>query len=68
MEQSINFERILEKFESCGWTLKKIHKPYRVFIKKGHLPFLIPVHNNIVEEEYVQKVNEFFKDHETKKP
>lgn len=54
------FEDVLELFESQGWTLFKIWPPYRVFMKEGELPWLIPVHDNIVDVEYVRKINAFF--------
>ncbi len=43
MAQNVDFEEVLELFESHGWKLQKIYEPYRVFVKKGELPWLIPV-------------------------
>jgi len=49
-------------FESYGWKLQKIYEPYRVFVKKGELPWLIPVHNKKVDAEYVKKFKEFLEE------
>lgn len=59
MAQNVNFEEILEFFESHGWKLQKIYEPYRVFVKQGELPWLIPVHGKKVDAEYVKKFKEF---------
>ena len=56
-----SFEKVLELFESHGWKLKKIHEPYRIFVKQGELPWLIPVHNKKVHEEYLKRFKEFLK-------
>ena len=56
------FEDVLELFEANGWVLQKIYEPYRVFIKKGELPWLIPVHDKKVDAEYVKKFREFLKE------
>jgi hypothetical protein len=62
MAQSIDFEEVLESFESHGWKLQKIYEPYRVFVKKGELPWLIPVHDKKVDVEYVKKFKEFLEE------
>ncbi|MBN2182517.1 MAG: hypothetical protein JW715_11445 [Sedimentisphaerales bacterium] len=62
MEEQISFEEVLEFFETNGWKLQKIYKPYRVFVKKGELPWLIPVHDKKVDAEYVKKFKEFLKE------
>ncbi len=59
MYNQITFEKLLELFESHGWKLQKIYEPYRVFVKKGELPWLIPVHDKKVDAEYVKKFKEF---------
>ena len=58
----ISFEEVLKLFETHGWKLKKIYEPYRVFVKQGELPWLIPVHNRKVDSEYVKKFKEFLED------
>ena len=60
MESEIDFEVILEIFESHGWRLERIWMPYRVFMKEGHLPWLIPVHEGKVDYEYVKKIKTYF--------
>lgn len=60
-ETTISFERLLELFESHGWKLQKIYEPYRVFVKQGELPCIIPVHNKKVDIEYVKKFKKFLK-------
>jgi len=62
MAHSINFEEILEFFESHGWKLQKIYEPYRVFVKQGELPWLIPVHDKKVDSEYVKKFKNFLEE------
>jgi hypothetical protein len=59
MTYEVDFEEVLILFESYGWQLKKIYEPYRVFIKEGQLPWLIPVKNKKVSIEYVQKFKNF---------
>ena len=56
----MDFEQILALFEANGWVLQKIWPPYRVFVKEGELPWLIPVHNNEVDYEYVEKIKAYF--------
>ena len=62
MADYIDFEKVLALFESHGWKLQKIYEPYRVFVKKGELPWLIPVHNKKVDAEYVKKFKEFLEE------
>ena len=62
MAQSVDFEEILEFFERHGWKLQKIYEPYRVFVKQGELPWLIPVYDKKVDAEYVKKFKEFLKE------
>jgi hypothetical protein len=62
MAQQENFEEVLEFFEAHGWKLKKIYEPYRIFVKRGELPWLIPVHDKRVDIEYVKKFKEFLKE------
>ena len=62
MTNYVDFEKILELFESHGWKLQRIYEPYRVFIKEGQLPWLIPVHDRKVDAEYVKKFKEFLKE------
>jgi len=61
MAQNVDFEELLELFESHGWKLQKIYEPYRVFVKESELPWLIPVHHKKVDIEYVKKFKEFLK-------
>ena len=60
MAESVPFAEVLELVESRGWRLQKIWEPYRVFMKEGELPFLIPVHGQKVSSEYVNKIEAFF--------
>ena len=53
------FIDVLDLFESHGWKLQKIYEPYRVFVKQGEFPWLIPVHDKKVDVEYVKKFKEF---------
>jgi len=62
MADYVDFEKVLELFESHGWKLQRIYEPYRVFVKQGELPWLIPVRNRKVDAEYVEKFKEFLKD------
>ena len=63
MKDQVDFEEVLELFESYGWKLQKIYEPYRVFIRGGdELPWLIPVHDKKVDAEYVKKFKEFLED------
>ena len=64
MADSVPFEEVLELFESRGWRLQKSGEPYRVFMKKGELPFLIPVDEQKVSVEYVDKIEAFFRERE----
>ena len=60
--ESVDFHQVLVLFESYGWKLQKIYEPYRVFVREGELPWLIPVHNKKVDVEYVKKFKEFLKE------
>jgi len=62
MADYVDFEKVLELFESHGWKLQRIYEPYRVFVKQGELPWLIPVHDKKVDVEYVKKFKEFLED------
>jgi len=62
MAQKADFEVVLKLFESYGWKLQKIFEPYRVFVREGELPWLVPVHNKKVDVEYVTKFKEFLKE------
>jgi hypothetical protein len=60
--KSIPFSDALSFFEGHGWKLQRIYEPYRVFVKPGELPWLIPVHDKKVDAEYVQKFKEFLQE------
>ena len=62
MTARIEFSHVLELFEENGWHLQKIYEPYRVFVKGGELPWLIPVHDRKVDAEYVAKFKSFLKE------
>ena len=64
MADSVPFAEVLGLFESRGWRLQKIWEPYRVFMKEGELPFLIPVRGQKVSVEYVDKIGAFFRERE----
>ena len=55
-----NFVEVLELFKKNGWKLQKIQGRYRVFVKAGKDPWLIPVENKKVKFEHVEKVKQFF--------
>jgi hypothetical protein len=59
MANEVDFEQVLKLFESHGWRLKKIYEPYRVFVKEGQLPWLIPVKDRKVDIEYVHRFKKF---------
>ena len=59
MAENVDFQTVLELFESHGWRLQKIYEPYRVFVKEGQLPWLIPVKDRKVDIEYVHKFKKF---------
>ena len=63
-DRSENFEEILKLFEENGWVLQRIWTPYRVFMKEGELPWLIPVYEGKVNYEYIKKVNDYFESKE----
>ena len=56
MADKISFLQVLEILESHGWTLQRIWKPYRVFVKDNELPILIPVEDGKVSVVYVVKI------------
>jgi len=58
--RNVDFEVVLEIFESHGWKLGKTWGEYRVFVKEGELPWMIPVENRKVDFEYVTKIRIFF--------
>jgi hypothetical protein len=62
MADSVLFAEVLGLFESRGWRLQKIWEPYRVFMKEGELPFLIPVRGQKVSVEYVDKIEALFRE------
>jgi len=62
MANEVDFEQVLELFESHGWKLQKIYEPYRVFVKEGQLPWLIPVRDRKVDIEYVHKFKKFIEE------
>jgi hypothetical protein len=62
MTERVGFEDVLNLFEAHGWRLQRIWEPYRVFVREGELPWLIPVHNRKVDIEYVDKFKKFLKD------
>jgi hypothetical protein len=62
MKEQVSFGDVLELFESYGWKFQKIYEPYRVFVKQGELPWLIPVHDKKVDVEYVKKFKEFLEE------
>ena len=63
MAQNVDFVEVLKLFESHGWKLYRIDKPYRVFLSgKDELPWLIPVHDKKVDAEYVEKFKEFLEE------
>jgi len=62
MAHEIDFREVLEMLESYGWKLQRIWEPYRVFVKEGELPWLIPVLNKKVDVEYVKKFRKSVED------
>ena len=50
------FPEALVMLESRGWTLHRVWPPSRVFVHDDHtLPLLVPAHEKVVPNEYVQK-------------
>lgn len=68
MTKDSNFEDVLKLFEENGWVLQRIWSPYRVFMKDGELPWMIPVQEGKVDYEYVKKIKDYFesKDEESR--
>jgi predicted RNA binding protein YcfA (HicA-like mRNA interferase family) len=64
MAEEVPFSEVLMLFESQGWKLQRISGSYRVFMTKGELPWLIPVHDQKVSVEYVDKIKAFFRERE----
>ena len=62
MKDYVGFEEVLTLFETYGWKLQKIYEPYRVFVREGELPWLIPVHDKKVDAEYVKRFKEFLEE------
>ena len=52
----VPFSQVLELLENHGWTVQRIWKPYRVFVKSNELPILIPVEDGKVNVVYVEKI------------
>jgi len=67
MHKGSDFEEILLLFEKNGWMLQKIWSPYRVFIKEGELPWLIPVCEGKVDYEYLKKIKAYFENRQERK-
>ncbi|MHC4394671.1 MAG: hypothetical protein ACYS1A_03365 [Planctomycetota bacterium] len=67
MVEPIDFEfrEVLELFESSGWKLWVAYGKYRVFVKHGKKPYVLPVNdNNKVNIEHVNKAKEFLENEE----
>lgn len=60
MAKEMDFEEVLELFEKNGWVLQRIWSPYRIFMKEGELPWMIPVQEGKVNDEYVKKIKDYF--------
>jgi hypothetical protein len=61
----VPFKAVLELFESHGWHLVRIEKPYRIFwdvpYHPQELPCLIEVDENLeVNDATYRKIKEFF--------
>jgi predicted RNA binding protein YcfA (HicA-like mRNA interferase family) len=52
----ISFAQICRELEEAGWTLERRAGDYRVFVKAGHLPLVVPVHYSLVHTAYVKKI------------
>lgn len=63
-----DFEKVLKLFEKNGWVLQRIWSPYRVFMKDGELPWMIPVHEGKVDYEYIKKINDYFESKDGQEP
>jgi len=57
-----NFEEVLGLFEAHGWKLYRTQGCYRIFKKANEYPYVIPVENKKVKAEYVEKIEQFFKE------
>lgn len=62
MRVPLHFEKVLKLFESRGFKMQHVFGTYRVFIKEGELPWIVPVHDRKVDAEYVKKFKEFLKE------
>ena len=65
----VPFSEVLEFFESHGWALKRIQKPYFVFFDDPYdpqeLPFLVQVdENKEVSDDAFQRIRRFFGEEE----
>jgi predicted RNA binding protein YcfA (HicA-like mRNA interferase family) len=53
----VPFSNVLAFLEAHGWVLQRVWGPYRVFVsERDPLPFLIPVCDRKVSEEYIKKI------------
>ena len=60
MQGWIEFEEVLNLFESKGFVLQKVWGDYRVFVRNpDELPWLIPVSNGKVGIDYVRKFEQW---------
>ena len=58
--ERIPFQAVLEYLESRGWVLKRIWKPYRIFVRGDEeLPIMVTVEQNAVSAEDFDKIKEF---------
>ena len=63
MTHYIDFEKVLEFFESHGWELYGFWLPYRVFRDQNNpdaLPWLVEVKDGKVSKEDFDKIKKFF--------
>jgi hypothetical protein len=64
MAEYWTFERFLEFADAYGYKLMGFWNPYRVFVNPDEpdaLPWLVPVHEGIVDIEYVKKFKRWLK-------
>ena len=64
MADYVDFEKVLELFESQGYKFMGFWNPYRVFVNPDdpdEPPWLIPVHEKKVDIEYVKKLKRWLK-------
>lgn len=61
-EHDVDFSKVLEFLETHGYRLRHFWGSYRVFTRGSELPFLVPVRDRKVSEDYFRLLREQVKD------